>query len=53
MLTNNLIDNLFLTTSSCHRLAHISLQEIGYLLLKQGKIQFDRSLGKYNLVENV
>lgn len=47
--TNNCISNLYLTNSRGHRVAHISLQEIGYELLKCGKISFNSNTGKYEV----
>lgn len=44
---NNLLHNLFLTNHQGHRLAHQSLQEIGYVLFKAGLVRFDRKSGRY------
>lgn len=46
--TNNKMDNLWLTTQGGHRTAHLSLQGIGYLLLRAGLVTFDQSTGTYN-----
>jgi hypothetical protein len=44
---NNSLDNLWLTSHSGHRNAHVSLQEIGYQLVKDGRIVFDKQEGIY------
>lgn len=46
---NNDLSNLWLTTHSGHKTAHVSLQEIGYLLCRAGKIGFDVKSGQYFL----
>jgi hypothetical protein len=43
----NVISNLWLTNHKGHRLAHQSLQEIGYILVKAGFIRFDKQSGVY------
>lgn len=44
---NNDIDNLWLTDSNGHRMAHQSLQELGYEMIRAGIILFDKVAGKY------
>ena len=46
--TNNKISNLWLTTQAGHRTAHLSLQGIGYMLLRAGLIVFDPNTGSYH-----
>jgi hypothetical protein len=46
---NNKIENLFLTNHKGHRIAHASLQQIGYKLIQSGLIKFNLSTGKYEL----
>ena len=45
--TNNKVDNLHITDSAGHRLAHASLQEVAYVLYRSGIIGFDK--GSYYL----
>jgi hypothetical protein len=47
---NNHPDNLFVTDTSGHRIAHASLEDVAILLLGQGKIRFNREKGIYELV---
>lgn len=44
---NNSLDNLWLTSHSGHRNAHASLQKIGYQLVKDGLVVFDKQKGIY------
>lgn len=44
---NNLLKNLWLTNQSGHRTAHISLQGIGFLLVRAGLIHFNADTGTY------
>jgi len=44
---NNILRNLFLTDHQGHRVAHQSLQEIGYALFKAGLVKFNRQSGRY------
>ncbi len=44
---DNDIDNLYLCTEPQHRIAHNSLQEIGYSLYNKGFLDFDKSTHKY------
>lgn len=43
----NILLNLWLTDSKGHRGAHVSLQEIGYRLVRAGLISFDTESGTY------
>jgi len=47
--TNNKLDNLWLTDQSGHRTAHLSLQGIGYLLVRAGLVTFDPAVGIYKI----
>ena len=47
-LLNSLL-NLWLTNSKGHRDAHVSLQEIGYRLVRAGLVSFDTKSGAYVL----
>lgn len=48
---NNNIDNLVLIDSNQHhRKTHNSLQKVGYQLLKEGKIKFNRQTKEYEIV---
>ena len=47
---NNSIENLWLTNNSAHRIAHKSMELIGYHLLSSGKIRFNKDSGLYELV---
>lgn len=49
--TNNSLENLWLTTRSGHRRAHLSLQGVSYLLLRSGVIEFNQTAGTYELTE--
>ena len=49
--TNNDETNLWVTTQSKHRDAHVSLQAIGFELLNSGLVVFDRIRGVYILSE--
>lgn len=44
---NNSLNNLWLCDHSKHRTAHQSLQEIGYLLIKNKLIHFNTTTGQY------
>lgn len=44
---NNALSNLWVSSQSEHRKAHISLQDIGFLLVKSGLVAFDPDLGVY------
>jgi len=49
---NNNPENLIVIKShKHHRNAHMSLQRIGYMLYKMGKITFNRKTGNYELLE--
>lgn len=48
---NNIEDNLWICNHSEHKIAHQSLQEIGYDLIQRGLIRFDRESGRYFLTE--
>jgi len=45
--TNNNEQNLFITNKRGHRLAHANLMQIGYELLKQGKIRFQEGIYRW------
>lgn len=45
--TNNLLTNLWLTDQGGHRTAHISLQGIGFLLVRAELVRFDSSKSVY------
>lgn len=47
--TNNALNNLWLTTRTGHRRAHLSLQGVAYLLLRSGPIQFNPVSGTYEI----
>lgn len=46
---NNLADNLVELTKAEHRKAHASLEQLGYLLIQQGLINYDMNTNSYNL----
>jgi hypothetical protein len=48
---NNHISNLFLTDSSGHRNAHVSLQDIGYELVRSKLVKFSKKTGKYSVAD--
>lgn len=48
---NNQVDNLYITNSTGHRVAHASIQTIGYVLYKSGIIGFDKNKGTYFIKE--
>lgn len=48
---DNQLSNLWLTNQKGHREAHISLQDLGYQLMKMGLIDFDDELGIYFLAD--
>jgi len=47
--TNNKLSNLWLTTYAGHRKAHVSLQALGYRLVRAGLVRFDRRSGIYRV----
>ena len=51
---NNSIENLVIMTEhKGHRLAHNSIQQIGYLLYRKGILGFDRNSGIYYIKEGI
>ena len=54
--TNNTISNLWLTDQKSHRKAHVSLRNLGFLLVQKHLIEFDSKNGHYILskqLENI
>lgn len=50
---NNKIENLQITTSKEHRDAHVSLQNIGYLLVRKNLLSFDKDKNEYYICEEL
>lgn len=49
---NNCIDNLYLTDDPGHKVAHYSIQEVGYQLYKEGILTFNRATGRYEVARD-
>ncbi len=50
--SNNELENLHLTTRTGHAVAHNSLEKIGFYLIREKKICFNRQTGFYELVRD-
>lgn len=49
---NNNLDNLYLTSVQEHNKLHAESEGIIFALVKQGLVEFNRDIGRYELLEN-